>query len=67
MFEAWLGPERFRAGVGRFLERHAWGSASSDDFFRALGEAAGEAGRVVEALRGFVFDVATGRLNEVTA
>ncbi|HEX5129904.1 MAG TPA: M1 family aminopeptidase, partial [Usitatibacter sp.] len=54
MFEAWMGADRFRAGVRRFLERHAWGSATSDDFFRALGGAAGDAGRVVEALRGFV-------------
>ena len=54
MFEGWLGRERFRAGVRRFLERHAWGSATSDDFFRALGEAAGDSGRVLEAFRGFV-------------
>ena len=54
MFEAWLGPGRFRAGVRTFLERHAWGSATSEDFFRALGQAAGDSGRVVEALRGFV-------------
>jgi alanyl aminopeptidase len=54
MFEAWLGPERFRSGVRRFLGRHAWGSATSEDFFRALAESAGDAGAVVEALRGFV-------------
>ena len=54
MFEAWLGPGSFRAGVRTFLERHAWGSATSEDFFRALGQAAGDAGRVVEGLRGFV-------------
>jgi alanyl aminopeptidase len=54
MFEAWLGPERFQAGVRRFLERHAWGSATADDFFRALGEVAGDSRRVIEALRGFV-------------
>ena len=54
MFEAWLGAERFRAGVRRFLERHAWGSATADDFFRALGESAGDSGRVLDAFRGFV-------------
>ena len=54
MFEAWLGPGRFRAGVRGFLERHAGGSATAGDFFRALGEAAGDATRVVRALRGFV-------------
>lgn len=36
MFEAWTGPEAFRDGVRRFLRRHAWGSATSDDFFQAL-------------------------------
>ncbi len=38
MFEAWLGPERFQAGVRRFIQRHAWGTATGDDFFRALAE-----------------------------
>jgi alanyl aminopeptidase len=36
MFEAWLGADRFQAGVRRYLQRHAWGSATSDDFFNAL-------------------------------
>ncbi|MES2714998.1 MAG: M1 family metallopeptidase [Pseudomonadota bacterium] len=39
MFEAWTGPEAFQAGVRRYLQRHAWGSATSDDFFQALAEA----------------------------
>jgi alanyl aminopeptidase len=54
MFEGWLGPELFKAGVRAFLARHAWGSAGADDFFRALGEAAGDSQRVISALRGFV-------------
>ena len=36
MFEAWTGPEAFRDGVRAYLRRHAWGSATSDDFFQAL-------------------------------
>jgi alanyl aminopeptidase len=36
MFEAWLGPDRFQAGVRRYLQRHAWGSATGADFFNAL-------------------------------
>jgi alanyl aminopeptidase len=40
--------------VRAFLDRHAWGSATADDFFRALGEAAGDSPRVLAALRGFV-------------
>ena len=37
MFEQWLGPERFRDGVRRYIHKHAWGSASGDDFLAALG------------------------------
>jgi cytosol alanyl aminopeptidase len=36
MFEAWLGPAAFQAGVRRYIRRHAWGSATSADFFQAL-------------------------------
>lgn len=36
MFEAWLGPERMRSGVRRYMARHAWGNASSADFLAAL-------------------------------
>src|SRR6185503_16442565 len=35
MFEASLGPDKFREGVRLFMKRHAWGSATSADFFRA--------------------------------
>lgn len=45
MAERWLGPERFRDGVRRLMQRHAWGSVRSDDFFAALAEvAASDAG-----------------------
>jgi cytosol alanyl aminopeptidase len=33
MFEAWLGPDAFRAGVRGYLAKHAYGSATSHDFF----------------------------------
>ena len=36
MFETWMGPERFRKGVQRYLKAHAWGNATSDDFLAAL-------------------------------
>jgi alanyl aminopeptidase len=39
MFEQWLGPERFRQGVRDYLRQHAGGSATSADFFAALGAA----------------------------
>ncbi len=41
MLERTLGPERFRASMHRFLSRHAFGNASSDDFRRAIADAAG--------------------------
>ncbi|HSW04774.1 M1 family metallopeptidase [Aquabacterium sp.] len=37
MFEQWLGPERFRDGVRRYIHKHAWGHATGDDFLAALG------------------------------
>ncbi|MEP7328971.1 MAG: M1 family aminopeptidase, partial [Betaproteobacteria bacterium] len=51
MFEAWLGPEKFREGVRRYVNKHAWGNATAEDFFAAL---ATTDDAVVPALRGFV-------------
>ncbi len=39
MFEAQVGAADFRAGVQAYLARHAWGSATSDDFLTAIDEA----------------------------
>ena len=50
MFEAWLGPERFRDGVRRYIHKHAWGHASGDDFLAALG---GQDPALPAALRSF--------------
>jgi alanyl aminopeptidase len=41
MFEQWIGPERFRAGVLAYLKEHEWGNATADDLWRALSKAAG--------------------------
>ena len=50
MLEAYLGDEAFRAGVRRYLERFAGGSATAHDFWDALGGASGQdVGRVAEA------------------
>ena len=38
MFERWLGPEQFRAGVIKHLKAHAYGNATADDFWAALGK-----------------------------
>jgi alanyl aminopeptidase len=36
MFEAWTGPEKFRAGVHAYLEAHRFGSATEKDFVQAI-------------------------------
>ncbi|MGZ5099951.1 MAG: M1 family metallopeptidase [Usitatibacter sp.] len=54
MFEGWLGPERFRQGVRDYLGRHAWGSATSLDFVRALGEASGRRESAIAAFTAFI-------------
>ena len=51
MFEAWLGREKFRDGVRRYMTRHAWGNATAEDFFSAL---AATDDALLPALRGFV-------------
>ncbi|GGY18260.1 M1 family metallopeptidase [Paludibacterium paludis] len=38
MFETWLGAERFRNGVRRYMARHAWGNATGRDFIAALSD-----------------------------
>ncbi|WP_395330014.1 ERAP1-like C-terminal domain-containing protein [Novosphingobium sp. BL-8H] len=53
MIAAWLGEDRFREGVRRYIAAHRGGNATSDDFFAALAEVAGDP-RLVPALRSFV-------------
>ena len=53
MIAAYLGDEQFKAGVRLHLSRHRYGSATTDQFFDALAEAAHDP-RVVTALRSFV-------------
>ncbi|HUP30413.1 MAG TPA: M1 family aminopeptidase [Usitatibacter sp.] len=54
MFETWIGPERFRAGVQGFLRAHAYGNATSLDFFKEIGAASGRGDTAVAAFRSFV-------------
>ena len=54
MFETWFGPERFRAGVQAFLKRHAYDTATAEDFIRAVGEAAGRGPEALAVFRGFI-------------
>ncbi|HEV2175654.1 MAG TPA: M1 family metallopeptidase [Terriglobia bacterium] len=37
MFETYMSPERFQKGIHLYLEKHAWGNATSADFLAALG------------------------------
>jgi aminopeptidase N len=53
MIAAYLGDEKFRDGVRLHLNRHAYGNASTDEFFAALAEAAHDP-RVLASLKSFV-------------
>ena len=41
MFEHWIGPDRFREGVERYMKRHSYANATASDFLAAVSEAAG--------------------------
>jgi puromycin-sensitive aminopeptidase len=42
MLEQWLGPERFRDGIRRYLNAHAYGNTETHDLWDALEEETGE-------------------------
>ena len=42
MLKKQLGPERFWAAINRYLTRHAYGNATSDDLRQAVLDATGE-------------------------
>lgn len=39
MLEAYLGPETFRKGVDSYIQQHAYGNSTAEDFWSALAEA----------------------------
>ncbi len=43
MFENFVGAEVFQRGVQAYMQKHAWGNATSEDFIAAVSEAAGDA------------------------
>jgi alanyl aminopeptidase len=51
MFETYLGPDHFREGVHRYLEKYAWKSATSADFLTML---AGDDPAVASAFSSFL-------------
>ena len=42
MLEGYVGADAWRAGVRRYMDRHAYGNTSSDDLWRAIEAAAGK-------------------------
>ncbi len=42
MIEGWVGEDAFRAGVNNYLQRHAYGNATAEDFWTAMTEASGK-------------------------
>jgi alanyl aminopeptidase len=42
MFERWVGPAKFQAGVRAYLKARADGNATTDDFLEEIGAAAGK-------------------------
>ncbi len=42
MFEMYVGEEKFRKGVQRYMREHAWGSATAKDFLGAISAEAGK-------------------------
>ena len=53
MIAAYLGDEKFRAGVRLHMSRHTYGNATTDEFFASLADAAKDP-RVLASLRSFV-------------
>ncbi|BCA61480.1 hypothetical protein HMP09_0714 [Sphingomonas sp. HMP9] len=53
MIAAYLGDEKFKAGVRLHLKRHAYGNATSEQFFESISDAAKDP-RVLDALKSFV-------------
>jgi alanyl aminopeptidase len=51
MFEQFLGPERFRTGIRRYLDQHRDGNATRDDLVAALSAQGADVG---PALRSFI-------------
>ncbi|MEP7005059.1 MAG: M1 family metallopeptidase [Sphingomonas bacterium] len=53
MIAAYLGDEKFKAGVRLHLKRHAYGNATSEQFFQSLADGAKDP-RVLAAMKSFV-------------
>ena len=52
MFEAWVGRDKWRDMMRAYVRAHAWGTASADDLFDAIGQTFGKP--VESAVRSFI-------------
>lgn len=52
MIAAYMGDDKFKAGVRRYMAAHRYGNATSTDFFRAMAEVAGDR-RILPAMQSF--------------
>ncbi|WP_100867640.1 M1 family metallopeptidase [Novosphingobium kunmingense] len=52
MIAGYMGDDKFRDGVRRYMAAHRYGNATSKDFFAAMAEAAGDP-RIVPAMQSF--------------
>lgn len=53
MFESYMGADKFRAAVKLYLQKHAGGIATTEDFLKAINETTGEEGTAA-ALKSFI-------------
>jgi len=51
MFESYMGPEKFREGIRRYLRKYEWKNATSAEFLAAL---AGDDSSIASAFSGFL-------------
>ncbi|HEX4848137.1 MAG TPA: M1 family aminopeptidase, partial [Novosphingobium sp.] len=52
MIAGYMGDDKFRDGVRRYMAAHRYGNATSTDFFKAMAEASGDP-RIVPAMQSF--------------
>ncbi len=60
MIESWMGPEKFRDGVRRYMKTHAWGNATAEDFIKAV---AGDSPKVAASFRSLIDQPGIPRLD----
>jgi alanyl aminopeptidase len=62
MFESWLGPEKFRSGIQKYLAGHKFRSGSSDDMVDVVAAASDQGERLKLAMRSFLDQPGTPRI-----